>query len=155
MTAYQTKTTNIFHSKRSKSFGYFLLISGAVVILITVLPTLIYSETSITAGVVSGGIGIIVAAFFLWCWISTFYSIKNEILTVRFGPIVWKVPVKDISEVRLNQETFGGTWKLTLSWKSMEIKYRKNKSVFISPENEKMFLELLLKINGTITISAK
>lgn len=143
-----------FKGKRSNSFGFILLLSSVFVLFITILPLLFDGSISNTVVIISGFTGIAIALLFLWFWMATYYFIKNEILFARFGPFVWKIPVEQISFIRLNQETFGGTWKLTLAWKSMEIRYQKNKSIFISPEDEKLFLESLLKINGAIKIKS-
>ena len=150
-----SKTAISFKTRKSKSFGYLLLISGLFVLFVTISPLLLDGGLNNKEVIISGFIGISMVCLFLWCWIATLYTIKSETLIARFGPFIWKVPVKLISMIRLNQETIGGTWKLTLSWKSMEIKYQRNKSIFISPENEELFLESLLKINQSIKISSK
>ncbi len=54
--------------------------------------------------------------------------------------------------IRLNQKTIGGTWKLTLSWNCMEIKYKKSRSIYITPERQDDFIHQLKTINHNIEI---
>lgn len=57
--------------------------------------------------------------------------------------------------IRLNQKTIGGTIKPTLSWNSMEIKYKEYRSVFITPGRKDDFLGPLKRINDKIEIKEK
>lgn len=145
-----------YRSKKSPSFGYLLLISCIVVIFITIGWPIIKYETISNSNLL---LGILIVtpmiALFLWLWLATYYFIKDEILIARSGPLKWRVPIKEITLIRLNQKTIGGTWKLTLSWNCMEIKYKKYGAIFISPENEETFLNKLLQINSSIQIRPK
>ena len=147
---------NKFYSNKSSSFGRFLIASSLFIIAVAFgLPLLIGDNYPFSSFIITCLVVVPVSGLFLWAWMATYYLIENEILIAKSGPFLWRVPIKEISLIRLNQETFGGTWKLTLSWKCMEIKYRRVRSIFISPANENEFLDRLLKINPKIDIKQK
>ncbi len=147
---------NKFYSKKSRSFGGILIAAILFISLIVYgLPVLLHDTFDLMGFIVSSLIVSITIGLFLWLWIGTYYLIDNEMLIAKSGPLIWKVPTKEISFIRLNQETIGGTWKLTLSWKCIEIKYKKSRSIFISPNNESDFLDRLVKINPQIEIKQK
>lgn len=145
-----------FSSKKSRSFGG-ILIAGVLLITLVVfgLPVVLKGTPDLMEFIVSSLLVLITAGLFLWLWLGTYYFIDNEILIAKSGPLTFKVPIKEISFIRLNQETIGGTWKLTLSWKCIELKYKKSRSIFISPNDENDFLDRLVKINPQIEIKQK
>jgi hypothetical protein len=148
------KMKHKFPSKKSRIFGFLLLIVSVFIILVGIVSPII-EAVSILEIVFLTLISGFVVGLFLWCWLATYYVVENENLIVRLGPFVWKIFIKDISLIRLNQKTIGGTWKPTLSWNSIEIKYQSRRSIFVSPENEEGFLERLLVINKAIEIKQK
>lgn len=124
-----------FAVRKSNSIGYFLWISSIVIGFVGIgLPLLIVDSISISELIISISIDTIVVGLFLWIWYDTNYTIDNDLLIAKSGPMVWKIPINEISYIRLNQKTFGGTWKPTLSWNCIEIKYKKYRSIYISPE---------------------
>jgi len=142
-----------FTVKKSNSFGYFLLISIIVIGFAAIgLPLLSGDSFNITGLTVGLIITTLVGGLFLWIWIDTNYVIDNEFLIAKSGPIIWRVPIREISFVRLNQKTIGGTWKPTLSWVCIEIRYKKYRSIFITPEKQDDFIGQLKQINDKIEI---
>lgn len=145
-----------YPGKKSRSFGIFLLISGIVILTVSIgLPIMLNDSIKAAQWLVIGLIDFPIIGMFIWCWIATYYIIDHNRLIAKWGPFVWKVPIMDITIIRLNQKTMGGTWKLTLSWKCMEIKYKKYRSIFITPEKQNEFLNHLQSINDNIEIKQK
>ncbi|MCG6185903.1 PH domain-containing protein [Maribellus maritimus] len=145
-----------FSCKKSRSFGEFLITVSLFITLVAFgLPVILKDTIDLVAFIVSSLFILITIGLFLWLWFGTYYIIDNEILIAKFGPLTWKVPINEISFIRLNQETIGGTWKLTLSWKCIELKYKKPRSIFISPNNQSVFIDRLVKINPQIEIKQK
>jgi hypothetical protein len=87
--------------------------------------------------------------------LGTHYSINENILKLRWGPFFWNINILEIVFIRLNQKTIGGFWKPTLSWNSIEIRYKRSKSVFISPNPEEEFISDLRSTNQNIEIKPK
>jgi hypothetical protein len=66
--------------------------------------------------------------------------------------MIFKIPIDQISVIKLNQKTIGGLWKPTTSWNSIQIEYNKFDSVFISPVDQEEFIAELLRINPKIQV---
>ena len=140
--------------KKDLSFGMFLAISSLVIWALAILAFLTGSRDQ-GEYLIPWMIAIIVTGLFLWLWTGTFYLLDHDKLIAIAGPFRWTIPVNEIRHIRLNQKTIGGTWKLTLAWDSMEIKYGKAKSVFITPLDEAGFLLELKDMNHDIKVSEK
>lgn len=145
-----------FAVKKSNSFGYFLLVSCLLIAFVTIGLPLLSDDSPIIAGlIVSIIITSIIVGLFLWIWIDTNYIIADELLIAKSGPMIWKVPIKEISTIRLNQKTIGGFWKPTLSWDCIEIKYKKYRSIFITPKKQDDLIGRLKQLNEHIEIKEK
>lgn len=142
-----------FAVKKSCSFGYFLLIISIVIGVVAIgLPVLTKDSQSASELLISIIITAMSVGLFLWIWIDTYYIIDNETLIAKSGPMIWKVPIKEISFIRLNQKTIGGIWKPTLSWDCIEIKYKKYRSISITPVKQDDFIGQLKQLNVNIEI---
>ena len=110
---------------------------------------------SIAGLIISIFITTIVVGLFLWIWFDTNYVIDNGLLIAKSGPMIWKVQISEIIFIRLNQKTIGGNWKPTLSWNCIEIRYKKYRSIFITPERQDDFIRQIKQINDKIEIKEK
>jgi hypothetical protein len=145
-----------FKPKRSRSFGILFLIIVILVLAISwFLPRIIKEELSTLDNCIVLLVNIVVASFFLWLWEGTFYTIDNKWLVATFGPFRWKVLINEINYIRLNQKVIGGMIKLTLSSDSIEIRYKKRNSIFISPDAQSDFIAELKRVNDKIEIKEK
>ena len=148
-----TMNDDRFSGRKSRSFGLFLLISSAVILFVAIgLPILINNTIDPTGHTISGLIVIPTLGLFLWAWIDTYYQLNETDLKIKCGPFVWRIQVSEIKLIRLNQKTIGGTIKPTLSWNSIEIKYKKHRSVFVTPDRQDDFIGRLKTINDKIEI---
>ena len=138
--------------ERGLSFGLFLLVSSLILLGVAYgLPLLLNKTYSINDFLISSIIVIPLLGVFLWCWLDTYYLIDNDKLIIKYGPFMWRVAIQKITIIRLNQKTIGGTWKLTLSWDSIEIRYS-DRSIYITPQNQDSFLTELKHLNNKIEI---
>ena len=145
--------TKKFNSVKSLSVGIMLLsLSLLMIFLALVLPWYKGNIHTFLELAVQILFSLIIPGYSLWMWFGTNYVIADELLTARSGPMVFKVPINQITVIRLNQNAFGGLWKLSTSWKSVLIEYNKTESVFISPVNQDEFFAVLMKINPSIEI---
>ena len=85
------------------------------------MVSMLNAET-IIAGIISG----LVIVLLLWIWFGTYYQLSKDKLVAASGPFVWNIKIRDIDFIRLNQNTFGGMYKATLSMNGMEIRYKNN-----------------------------
>jgi len=111
------------------------------------MVSMLNAET-IIAGIISG----LVIVLLLWIWFGTYYQLSKDKLVAASGPFVWNIKIRDIDFIRLNQNTFGGMYKATLSMNGMEIRYNKRRSLFISPIQQEIFIQRLRELNTKIEI---
>lgn len=132
----------------------FLLTVSFLVLFVAVgLPLIIEKELSNKIIFVSLFIVFPVLGLFLWIWFGTFYTIDNDVLKAKSGPFFWRIKVREINKIKVNQPTVVGIIKLTLSFRSMEVIYKKYNSIFICPKDQDEFLEDLKMINTSIEVS--
>jgi hypothetical protein len=106
---------------------------------------------TIIAGIISG----LVIFLLLWIWFGTYYQLSKDKLVASAGPFVWNIKISDIDFIRLNQKTFGGMYKATLSINGIEIRYNNHRSLFISPMQQEIFIERLKELNAKIEIKER
>ncbi len=133
----------------------FMIISAILILLglisyLCFIVRMLNAET-IIAGIISG----LVIFLLLWIWFGTYYQLSKDTLIAASGPFVWNIKIGDIHLIRLNQKTFGGMYKATLSMNGIEIRYNKHRSLFISPVQQEIFIEKLKELNPKIEITEK
>ena len=80
--------------------------------------------------------------------LSTFYTIDEDILTVRSGVLVnQKIKIDKIKSVRATRKWISSP---ALSADRIEVRYGKYGSVIISPERKEQFIKHLVSINPNI-----
>lgn len=142
-----------YSARKDNSFGGFLLV--VIIIMAGVsygFPLLFNESCSLSDFIIPSLIDIPLIFLLLWCWFDTYYLIDNGMLITKCGPFIRKIQIPEINLVRLNQKTISGTWKPTLSWKSIEVRYSKYYSVYITPTKQEEFLYELKNINRRIEI---
>ena len=145
--------TQRYSCKKGRSFGIFLLISSLIIIGAAYgLPILTSEKYSFKELIITSFFVIPVIGMFLWCWNDTYYLIDKETLIAKCGPFIWRVSIQEITLIRLNQKTIGGSFKPTLSWNSIEIQYKMYRSIYVTPDKLDEFLSHLQNINGKIEI---
>jgi hypothetical protein len=90
------------------------------------------------------------AVFLLWFWFKTDYSITENKIKIRYGPVRQTVPIDDIRSIRKMKSRFAAA--PALSSDRLQIDYSKYDMVRISPENEQKFIKMLLDINPDILL---
>jgi hypothetical protein len=144
--------TKKYSCERGLSFGVFLLAGSLILLGVAYgLPLLLHETTSIKIYIIKSLIVIPLPGVFLWGWLDTYYLIDNETLIAKCGPFIWRVAIRKITIIRLNQKTIGGTLKPTLSWNSIEIRYN-YRSIYITPQKQDSFISELKIINDKIEI---
>ena len=99
-------------------------------------------------------IGII--SMLIWILLDTKYSIKEEILYFYSGPFRGKININSIRKIEHHSGLIVPvTYKPALDTKGLIIYYNSFDDIYISPEQEAIFLEELLKINPNIKVIQK
>jgi hypothetical protein len=140
----------VFKSAKSKINSYIFI--GAIILLIVVSIPSIFEE-SITPFIIIFGINAVIILILLWIYTTTFYSIKNEIISWKSGPFNGKIAIKNINRIEHHKGIIVPTiCKPALSHIGLIITYNKYNDIYISPENSDEFILHLLKTNPNITI---
>jgi hypothetical protein len=143
-----------YKAKKGRSMGIFLSVASMFVFFVgVIMPILIDGE--ITQKVIVIGLAVIlpIMTLFIWVWFGTYYLISNDVLKATSGPFNWRIKVQDINKIKLNQPTILGIIKFSLSFRSIEVIYKKYDSIFIMPENQDEFIQDLKSMNPNIVVS--
>jgi hypothetical protein len=96
-------------------------------------------------------IGII--SMIIWILFNTKYSIKEEILYFCSGPFRGKITINSIRKIERHSGLIVPvTYKPALNTKGLIVYYNSFDDIYISPNQEAVFLEELLKINPKIIV---
>jgi hypothetical protein len=130
---------------------------------VAILPVVIciifgFNQNDIPSAITSIAISIIILAFFVHLYFSTFYTIRNSKLNIKSSfYLYYSIDIQSINKIEKSN-----SWEKApaLSMDRLEIKYNEKPavrynfydSVIISPKNKKEFIEDLLKINPQIEV---
>ncbi|WP_301107449.1 PH domain-containing protein [Sporosarcina sp.] len=96
--------------------------------------------------------GLLLIGFLLWIWFGTTYHVGEETLTIRNGPLVYRVLIADIRRVRKVKSVLATP---ALSVDRLALEYGKYRDIQISPKNETQFVRMLASRNPRIEVEAK
>lgn len=140
----------IFKSATSKINLYILI--GVIVFMFGMTIPALFDDT-IEPFIVILAINLVIFLFLLWTYKTTFYIIKNDSLLWKSGPFNGTIEIKNINKIEHHKGIVVPTiWKPALSHIGLIITYNKYDDIYISPENSKEFIALLLKTNPNIEI---
>ena len=92
----------------------------------------------------------------IWILLDTKYSIKEEVISFNSGPFRGKININSIRKIEHHSGLIVPvTYKPALDTKGLIIHYNSFDDIYISPKDEDVFLEELLKINPKIVIVGK
>lgn len=87
----------------------------------------------------------------IWCWFRTGYSIKENVLIVRTGPLYSKIPIHQIKKVK--KAGLVSSFGAALSFNNaIQVFYEYGSEVKISPEDKIGLLKCLKDRNQEIEI---
>jgi hypothetical protein len=96
-------------------------------------------------------IGII--SMLIWILLDTKYRIKEEILYFYSGPFRGKITINSIRKIEHHSGLIVPvTYKPALNTKGLIVYYNSYDDIYISPNQEEIFLEELLRINPNIVV---
>lgn len=85
--------------------------------------------------VITVGAGIVLP---LWLLLGTRYTLQPDQLTVRSGPLKWRIPVADISAITPTRSTMSSP---ALSRDRLRIDYGPGRWVMVSPRDKQRFIK--------------
>lgn len=139
-----------FKSKRDRTFLILIIVVSALIALATLLPVavelFIMEVPDMKAVWITSVIFLLCEGFILWVSFDIVYTFKENSLIVRGGLFRSNIPFEDITKVNPTSNILVG-YRILSSKDALEIHYKKATmgSVIISPENQEVFLEVLLE----------
>ena len=140
----------VFTSHFSKTYKTVLGFVFAIVIA-TTIPILNFKNYSSFFIVLT--INLSVISLLLWIIIATSYTINNNQLICKSGPFHETISILNIKKISPHKGLFiPVTFKPALSHIGLIISYNYCDNIYISPKEEKKFVEKLLELNPAIQI---
>ncbi|MFF2754113.1 PH domain-containing protein [Psychrobacillus sp. NPDC058041] len=139
-----------FKSKRDRTFIILIMVASVLIALATLLPVVvelfIMEAPDMKAVWITSVIFLLCEGFILWVSLDIVYTFKENSLIVRGGLFRSNIPFEDITKVNPTSNILVG-YRILSSKDALEIHYKKATmgSVIISPENQEVFLEILLE----------
>lgn len=96
---------------------------------------------------------LLVCAFLLWSYYSTYYELTQKQIKYNCGPIKGKIEIKEIREVIKGKTLLVGL-KPATARKGLIIKYGKFDEIYMSPQTNDEFINRLLELNDAIKITS-
>ncbi|MFD2891329.1 PH domain-containing protein [Flavobacterium chuncheonense] len=140
----------IFKSAIS-TLNKYLIGMVCLVLIGTTIP--VFGSEGLVAGAVLLSINGLTLTLLIWIYFKTYYSVDNHLLLCKSGPFFSKIDIKTIKKIEHHKGIYVPViWKPALSHIGLIITYNNYDDIYISPENETLFLEKLLIINPNIQI---
>lgn len=138
---------------------YKILSSIAIFILIGTIFIILISQLNVVTFLIAIIIFIFIG-YFLLSIRETYYEINHEFLTANQPLFQKKIPLNAVIKItdKYSLFTTPALLKMAMASKTLTIKYRNSKRIkwlTISPIEEDIFIEEILKVNPNITVERK
>ncbi len=94
----------------------------------------------------------ITVGLLFWIYFGTNYELSKDGLIYKSGPFNGKISINRIKEVVVSKTLWVG-FRPATSRKGLILKYDLYNEIYISPKNNKLFVEKLLELNSKIKIT--
>lgn len=135
---------------KAKKDSFYIAIFWMIllILLATFMYALLFDETlssKIVGCILTLSIIIVSVTF----WFNTYYVIVDDKLLIKYGLINKDIPVHSIKSISRTNTMVAGP---AFSTHKIVIHYNYDQ-IFIAPENEKLFVDQLIKANNTIQLN--
>lgn len=138
--------------KSSISIFNKVILYGIIILLIGVIVPSLYCHDKIGM-IVSLLINGLCICLLFWLLLDTKYTINDKELKCQSGPFKKTIHIETVKKIEFHDGIIVPvSWKLALDTKGIIITYNKFDTIYISPKQNKKFLESLLTINPNIQI---
>lgn len=86
------------------------------------------------------GTACLAAVIVCWIFLATYYEVLSEELVAHCGPFTWRIPLREISDIRDSSSTRSGP---ALSLDRLEIVHGGGKRLIVSPADKAGFVAAL------------
>ena len=141
----------VFKSSIHLSSGLILTIIPTIMISVALMGLLF--ETPNTGIMIGSIIFILIGSTFFWILLDTKYSIKENDLYYCSGPIRVKIDIQSIRKIKHQKGLYNECFlKPSLDYNGLYIYYNKFDDIYLSPKDQDVFVNYLLKINPKIDL---
>ena len=126
------------HRSAVDSWFYLVVIATAAIVLAAAYPAIRAGDPVvllIVAITAAAAIGLP-----LWLLFSTNYTVTSDLLIVRSGPFIWRIPRSQIRAIQPSRSLLSSP---ALSLNRLEVRYGDEKSILVSPADKDAFIESL------------
>ena len=142
--------------KSKKLEGIFRQIYIFLFLFMLLMPLLLFSiKNGIYPFIIIESIFVLIIAILIVSILKLKISIKGNLLLIRIIFIVYKTDINKIYKVRKGETMWSGFNKFGTSTNGLIIFTKHLNDLYITPENEELFLNELLKINPNIILEIK
>ena len=117
---------------------YWLIALSSIVVLSAVFPLLISGHLLKTLSAIV--LILVVLGLPVWLFMTTVYTVESDLLQIHSGPFRWAIALDRIESVYPSHSKRSGP---ALSLDRLEIRYRPNRRVLVSPQHQQEFLQAL------------
>lgn len=143
--------TKYFPSARSKTLGLFIW--GVLLIVFGFNFSQVYKNGTPTELLILSSIFVITILFVGTIWFGTGYSISNDSLIVKIGPVTHsRIRISEISKISRTTSMISSPAN---SLKRLKLRSDHKVCAVISPKDEDGFIKSILKVNPKIIIDLK
>ncbi|MEK6482457.1 PH domain-containing protein [Catalinimonas sp. 4WD22] len=96
-------------------------------------------------------LGVVVLLF--WIYFGTRYELNAQAFQYKSGPLRGTIPLEQIREVVRDTTLWVGFYKPATARKGLIIKFNQYDEIYISPENNDIFINKLLELKSDIRIT--
>jgi len=125
---------------KSKVDLWLMAVMGVAILVILASVAIAAFSQSLVEIVLTAICGTVSIAFLLWILLSTQYCIEGSTLRITSGPFRWKIPIDSIASVKATRSPLSAP---ALSLDRLEIRYGRNRTVLVSPQDRTGFLQAL------------
>ena len=138
-----------FVSRKDKFFT--IILASVCALMLGVIILAFVEKTDLVGQIVVVSTSALVILLLVWLYFGTSYELNNRFLIYRSGPMKGRISVESIREI-IRGETMWVGIKPATARNGLIIKYSSYDDVYISPEQETLFLEKLIEQNPAIKI---
>jgi len=140
-----------FHSRKDSLFTAIFV--GIIGLMLYVVLLALREGTNLTGQLIVTLTSLLVTGLFLWIYLGTYYEINRDVLIYHSGPLKGSIPISQINQIITGKTLWVGI-KPAMARKGLIINYEGFNEIYISPEQEALFLKMLLEQNPSIRVIA-
>jgi len=139
----------LFNGRKDRLFNLIFISMGVIMLCLIFLA--FWGSSKFFVRMILTLTSLLVIGYLIWIYLDTSYTLVKERLNYRSGLLKGSIDIQKIHEVIRGKTMWAGNRAATAR-NGLIIKYERFNSIYISPEQEDVFLQQLLAVNPDIKI---